>query len=112
MSPSKAENQVKTAWESGSRKHSYYVVRFSNENVGVFTLTYITTNGSIHHENIINREGSLILESTKDSADNWKKLKIIMKQTWHLEKHIPSGPYEKLAGKFTGARRLEQKKKK
>jgi len=82
LSEHKAEHQLKQLWESTSNKQSYYVVRFSESDVGGFILTFIDYIGHIQHEKITNRNGMWYVEGICEEFDSWKKVKTAFKQVY------------------------------
>lgn len=94
LSESKAEHQLKQLWESTSNKQSYYVVRFSESDVGGFILTFIDYIGHIQHEKITNRNGMWYVEGICEEFDSWKKVKNAFKQVWNIGVHLPKSPYQ------------------
>jgi len=93
LSENKAENQLKQLWESNSNKQSYYVVRFSESEVGGFVLTFIDFIGHIQHEKITNKNGNWYVEGICEEFDSWSKVKQAIKQVWNVGYHLPKSPY-------------------
>jgi len=96
LSESKAENQLKQLWESTSNKQSYYVVRFSESEVGGFILTFIDYIGHVQHEKITNKNGNWYVEGICEEFDSWSKVKDAFKQVWNIGYHLPKSPYSHL----------------
>uniref|UniRef100_A0A6B2L2L3 Protein kinase domain-containing protein n=1 Tax=Arcella intermedia TaxID=1963864 RepID=A0A6B2L2L3_9EUKA len=96
LSETKAENQLKQLWDSTSNKQSYYVIRFSESDVGAFILTFIDFNGHIQHEKILNRGGMWYVEGLAEEYDSWSKVKQAFKQVWNIGYHLPKSPYSNL----------------
>lgn len=96
LSEQKAEHRLKELWESTSNKQSYYVVRFSESDVGALILTFIDYIGHIQHEKIINRNGMWYVEGLCEEFDAWKKVKSAFKQVWNIGVHLPKSPYQGL----------------
>eukprot|EP01128_Nolandella_sp_AFSM9_P006224 TRINITY_DN3151_c0_g1_i1.p1 TRINITY_DN3151_c0_g1~~TRINITY_DN3151_c0_g1_i1.p1 ORF type:complete len:824 (-),score=169.85 TRINITY_DN3151_c0_g1_i1:258-2705(-) len=96
LSEQKAEHRLKQLWESTSNKQSYYVVRFSESDVGGFILTFIDYIGHVQHEKITNRGGMWYVEGICEEFDSWKKVKNAFKQVWNIGVHLPKGPYDGL----------------
>jgi len=96
VSETKLATLLTQQWSSSGRKTSYFAVCFSNDLPGQFTLVHVTTKGNIVYEKIFNREGTLLIESTKKIYNTWDAVKIACKSEWGISASLVDSPHKTL----------------
>eukprot|EP01126_Amoeba_proteus_P009255 TRINITY_DN13508_c0_g1_i12.p1 TRINITY_DN13508_c0_g1~~TRINITY_DN13508_c0_g1_i12.p1 ORF type:complete len:538 (-),score=117.89 TRINITY_DN13508_c0_g1_i12:198-1811(-) len=91
LSSKNAMTRLKTCYDT--KKLQFYVVRFSEADVGGFHLTFIEDDGKVTHERITNRNGKWFVENLMEEYDSWKRVIANCKSVWHLKKSLPDSPY-------------------
>jgi hypothetical protein len=109
LSAKKASHLLQAAFEV--KRQQYYLVRFSEGEVGGFYLTFIEEEGKIANEKITNGKGLFrvkflshatgkwYVESLMQEFDTWKKLISACKTAWNLKKVLSGSPYDNILKK-------------
>mmetsp|Transcript_12616 Transcript_12616/g.14037 ORF Transcript_12616/g.14037 Transcript_12616/m.14037 type:complete len:733 (+) Transcript_12616:25-2223(+) len=100
----KAASLVTNHWQQ--TKHSSYLCRFSNTDMGAFVLTYIDKQGNVFHKKImyeqLSEKATYSMEDPKCSCESLDKVHKICKTLLKLKKYVPGSPFMSL---FVGKKR-------